>query len=67
MKANGKKIRELRKAKNLGIRSMADLVEVNRSHLSRVERGIKTASPEMLARTAKVLGVPVRDIIDDPC
>jgi transcriptional regulator with XRE-family HTH domain len=66
VKANGR-LRELRKAKKLGIRSMADLVEVNRSHLSRVERGIKTASPEMLARSAKVLGVPVGDITDDSC
>lgn len=58
-------MRELRKAKQLGIRSMADLLKVNRSHLSRVERGIKTASPEMLARAAKVLEVPVGEITDD--
>lgn len=62
MKANGSRIRELRKAKPLGIRSLADMANIHRSYLSRLERGLKTARPETLERIADALEVPVADI-----
>jgi transcriptional regulator with XRE-family HTH domain len=62
MKANGRRIRELREAKPLGIRSLADMAQIHRSYLSRLERGIKDARPETLDRIAVALGVPVGDI-----
>lgn len=62
MKANGRRIRELREAKQLGIRSLADMAKIHRSYLSRLERGIRDARPETLARIARALGVPVGDI-----
>jgi transcriptional regulator with XRE-family HTH domain len=62
MKANGPKIRELREAKRLGIRTLADMAKIHRSYLSRLERDMKTARPETLARIADVLEVPATDI-----
>lgn len=62
MKANGPRIRELREAKSLGIRTLADLANIHRSYLSRLERDLKTARPETLARIADVLEVPATDI-----
>lgn len=65
MKANGRRIRELRKAKSVGIRSLADMAEIHRSYLSRLERGLKTARPETLARIAGALEVPVAEISEE--
>jgi transcriptional regulator with XRE-family HTH domain len=65
MSANGQRIRDLREAKPLGLRKLADLAGVHRSYLSRLERGIKGASPETLVRIAGVLDVPVGAISND--
>jgi transcriptional regulator with XRE-family HTH domain len=62
MKANGARIRELRKAKPLGLRTLAEMVGINRSNLSRLERDEKTVSRETLERIAGHLSVPLEEI-----
>jgi len=62
MKANGARIRELRKAKPLGLRAMARQVNINCSNLSRLERDQKTVSRETLERIADFLGAPLDEI-----
>jgi transcriptional regulator with XRE-family HTH domain len=62
MEANGARIRELRQAKNLGLRTLADLVDINRSNLSRLERGQKTARRETLERIAGALETSLDEI-----
>ena len=64
MSANGQRIRDLREAKPLGLRKLADLAGVHRSYLSRLERGIKGASPETLDKIAAGLDVSVDEITD---
>jgi transcriptional regulator with XRE-family HTH domain len=62
MTANGQRIRELREGQSLGIRTLAQRAGVHRSHLSRLERGIKGASPELLHKIAGALAVPMAEI-----
>lgn len=62
MKANGARIRELRQAKPLGLNAMAGMVGINRSNLSRLERGQKTASRETLERIADLLDATFDEI-----
>jgi transcriptional regulator with XRE-family HTH domain len=49
----------------LGLRSFAALVQVSPSHLSRIERGIRGAQPEVLARIATELRVPIKLISEE--
>lgn len=65
MKANGSRIRELREAKPLGIRSLAEKANIHRGYLSRLERGLKGATPETLGRIADALDTTVEEICEE--
>jgi transcriptional regulator with XRE-family HTH domain len=49
-------IREARKARNLSLRELAALAEVDYSMLSRVERGVVDPSPRWLKAVTDALG-----------
>lgn len=56
---NGPVIRELRKAKQCGLRELAREVGVNCSTISRLEAGTKSVSTQTLERIAARFGVEV--------
>lgn len=63
MKVNGWAIRAIREGSRITLRSLAHQIGVDPAHLSRVERGLKPATPKLLARIAVALGVPVQALI----
>ena len=54
---NGASVRAIRVALGIGLRTMAQDIGRDRGFLSRVERGIETASPTTQVAIAKRLGV----------
>jgi transcriptional regulator with XRE-family HTH domain len=50
-------IRAWRTARNVGLRELARRVECDPAHLSRIERGLKRPSVELLYRVAGELGL----------
>jgi transcriptional regulator with XRE-family HTH domain len=59
---NGTAIRSFRQARNMSLRTLAELTRRDRGFLSTVERGTCGASEETLRRLAVALGVPVAAI-----
>ena len=55
----GAEIRDLRKAKRLTIKAMAEATELSIGHLSEIERGISTPSIKALHDIARALGVTI--------
>lgn len=55
-----KELPDLLKARDLSIRAVARMAEIDPTHLSRVLRGArgKTASPDLTRRVAEALGLP---------
>ncbi len=55
----GERLRELRKAKNLGQRALADMVDINFTYLSKIENGrldfAQFPSEELIRKLAKAL------------
>ncbi len=65
----GARIRLLRERAGLSVEDVAWEIGIHKSHLSRVERGERTPSLELLFSLAKRLGVLVGDFVaveDDP-
>ena len=64
----GDKIRQLRKEKNLSLRSLAQEVGVTASFLSQVERELADPSLGTLRKIAEMLNVPVFELLleDEP-
>lgn len=62
MQARGEIIRRRRQLLGYGLNRFAAKINISPSHLSRVERGIKGAQPEVLQRIAQGLDAAVEDI-----
>lgn len=61
----GKRLRELRTEKGLGLREVASKAEVNHGYLSQLERGeVAEPAPAMLQKLAKGYGVPFTVLMD---
>lgn len=56
------RLRDARERAGLSIAQLANLVGVNRAHLSNVERGDRRPSPEVAVRVAQALGVGIDDL-----
>jgi transcriptional regulator with XRE-family HTH domain len=59
----GLTIRSLRRERGLSQEALADLAQIDRSYMSSVERGLRNISVLNIARIAKALDVPVRDLL----
>lgn len=59
----GLTIRSLRHERGLSQEALADLAHIDRSYMSSVERGLRNISVLNIARIAKALDVPVRDLL----
>jgi transcriptional regulator with XRE-family HTH domain len=60
----GKRLRTLRRERDITQERFAELAEISVDFLSLVERGINGPSFDTLDRMAKALRVPVRDLFD---
>lgn len=58
----GKRIRELRKARNLTQERLAELVEIGPANISYIETGRFSPSVETLAKLSKILEVPIYEL-----
>lgn len=65
MRPNGALIRQRRERLGHGLNRFAVQAGVSASHLSRIERGVAGAQPELLQRIARALGVTLEDIAGD--
>jgi transcriptional regulator with XRE-family HTH domain len=64
---NGPALRIIRERSGLSITALADLAGVERSTISNIEAGRRTASPELAVSIAKALKVDLPAILADPC
>ena len=62
LKAVGSHIRSLRKARKLSQEQLAERADLHYSMVGSVERGERNITLENLAKIAKGLGVPLRDL-----
>ncbi|RKN40755.1 XRE family transcriptional regulator [Streptomyces hoynatensis] len=62
MQADGPLIRRLRERGGYGLRRFAATADLSPAHLSRIERGLRNPTPEVLARIAAALGREIAEI-----
>ena len=60
----GLRIRELRNAKGIKQCELADMLNMERSHLTRIESGKHSPSDENLYKIANILNVEIKDLFD---
>ncbi len=60
-----RKLREIRKAKNLSQAELADRANISRSYLSMIEAGVKHPNARRLRQIADALGVHVSALLDE--
>ena len=68
-KVSGSRLRELRKAKGLSLKDVADQIGIYKPTLSNIERGVKPASLEMVITLADFFDVSIDYLVgrsDDP-
>ncbi|WP_224273963.1 helix-turn-helix transcriptional regulator [Streptomyces sp. LS1784] len=64
MRTRGAEIRRRRELAGHGLRNFAAQVDISASHLSRLERDLRGAQPEVVRRIADKLNAAVSDIAD---
>ncbi|MBO6087833.1 helix-turn-helix transcriptional regulator [bacterium] len=60
----GKRLKELRKSKNLTQEQLAELVGFEPNHLTKIESGKHFPQPEKLDSIAKVFDIQIKDLFD---
>ena len=60
----GKRIKELRKSKNLTQEKLAELVGFEPNHITKIEAGIHFPQPEKLDKLAQVFDIPMNELFD---
>ncbi|MFJ6615416.1 helix-turn-helix domain-containing protein [Streptomyces sp. NPDC091289] len=65
MQPDGTEIRRQREHRGYGLRKFAAAAGISHTHLSRIERGLKGAQPEVMARIANIIGCRISDIERD--
>lgn len=63
MQTNHHAVRALRESRGWRATRFADAVNISRQYLCNIEAGRRAANPEVLARMALVLGVPIDTLI----
>jgi transcriptional regulator with XRE-family HTH domain len=61
--AFGRHLRELREARGLGREELGKTLQSNRSLIRRLEEGMQSASPAMVAKLALALGVSAAELV----
>ena len=57
------RVKELRTGKNMGIRELGRAVDVTGMHISNIEKGKSTPSPELVQKIAKALDANVDELL----
>jgi len=60
----GKRIKELRKSKNMTQEKLSELVGFEPNHITKIEAGKHFPQPEKLESIARIFGVQVKDLFD---
>jgi len=60
----GEKIKQIRHEKNMSLRQLAVMSDINHAYLSRIENGKVQPSVESLTKIAKALGCDVADFFE---
>lgn len=60
----GEKIRQIRISKNISQQSLADMLNFEKSNMSRIEAGRTNLTVKNLFRISRALGVRMKDLID---
>jgi transcriptional regulator with XRE-family HTH domain len=60
----GKKLRSIRKRRQMTQQQFAELLDISIDFLSLVERGLNAPSFESIEAFSIILGIPVRDFFD---
>lgn len=63
--ALGRRLRQMRRARELSQEALAALANVHPKHLSEIERANKDPRATTVIRLADALGVPVADLYED--
>jgi transcriptional regulator with XRE-family HTH domain len=63
--ALGLRIRALRKSRQLTVEALGELVGVHKTHLSRIERGLKAPSLTMISKLANSLGCGIGHLVGE--
>lgn len=64
LKKFGKHLESIRKTKNLSLRKLADIADVDFSQIHRIEKGQSNPTLTMLLALAEALDIPVFDLLD---
>ena len=64
--AFGHHLRQLRKARKLTQEALADYAEISRPTVQRIEKGQAAPTLEVMLSLAKVLKMPLRELVDAP-
>ena len=64
LKILGKNIQQVRKNKGLSQNKLAELVDISREHLAKIETAKRCISMGLLFKIADLLGVSERDLLD---
>ena len=60
----GKRIRELREARNLKQVELAELIDMEATNLSKLEKGVHLPKEENLNKITKALRIDIKDLFD---
>jgi len=60
----GKKVKEIRLKKNMSQGDIARILDVHRSYISSLERGVRNPSLLTVQKVAKALGVSSKELIE---
>lgn len=60
----GKRVRELRKSKQMTQETLAELISMEPSNISKLECGMHFPAPEKIERIANILDVEIKDLFD---
>lgn len=60
----GSRIKELRHGRGLSQERLAELIDIDTKHLSRIETGVNAPTVDRLELIARALGVEVRSLFD---
>ncbi len=64
IKKFGKKVKEIRLKKNMSQGDIARILDVHRSYISSLERGVRNPSLLTVQKVAKALGVSSKELIE---
>ena len=60
----GKNIKTARKMKNLSQNDLAELLDISREHLAKIETAKRTVSLGLLFRISDILGISEKELLD---